>query len=456
MGHLHGVAGDQNVTPPRPWRRAALWLAFLGSFFFVTYGFANWLAGRRSDVGAIVFAWEHHIPYLPWTLVPYWSIDLFYVASLFVCATHRELDTHARRLLVAQIIAVVCFVLFPLRQTFMRPETTGLYGWMLDALLAFDKPFNQAPALHIALLVVLWVLYEQHLRGILRWLLHTWFVLIGLSVLTTFQHHFIDIPTGLWTGLLCIWLFPDHAKPLLATMSLTRDARRRQLALRYFAGAALFAAAAAYLGGWTLWLWWIAGALLLVALIYACLDAAAFQKDAAGRMPLPVLLLFAPYLIGAWLNSRWWTRHTAPASVVTPRVWIGRLPAHARDLPPGVHALVDLCAELPCRAVPAHYAHIPALDLVPLSARQLADAAQHISRAAADGPVLVCCALGYSRSAAAVAAWLIVSGQAADASEAEARVRTARPQVVFNEAQRAALAQLARQPDRAEKTRTGL
>ena len=57
------------------------------------------------------------------------------------------------RLLTAQIVAVACFILFPLRFTFVRPEATGLAGLLFAALASFDKPFNQAPSLHIALLV---------------------------------------------------------------------------------------------------------------------------------------------------------------------------------------------------------------------------------------------------------------------------------------------------------------
>src|SRR5688572_31751124 len=85
------------VSEARPWRRAAAWLAFLGPFFLASYGFANWLASRRAEVGAIVFDWEAGIPFLPWTIVPYWSIDLLYALSLFVCASRRELDVHAGR-----------------------------------------------------------------------------------------------------------------------------------------------------------------------------------------------------------------------------------------------------------------------------------------------------------------------------------------------------------------------
>jgi hypothetical protein len=129
----------------RPWKRAIAWLAFLGPFFFATYGLATWSASRRSDVGAVVFDWERHVPFAPWTIVPYWTIDAFYAISLFVCTSVRELDAHAKRLLTAQIVAVACFLAFPLRFTFTRPPADGVYGALFEVLGRFDEPFNQAP-----------------------------------------------------------------------------------------------------------------------------------------------------------------------------------------------------------------------------------------------------------------------------------------------------------------------
>ena len=431
------------AAPDRPWRRAALWLLFLGPFFLITYGFANWLASRRSDVGAIVFEWEQHIPFWAWSIVPYWSIDVFYIASLFICTTQRELDTHARRLIAAQVIAVGCFILFPLRQTSVRPDTDGIYGLMFDALASFDQPFNQAPALHIALLVILWLPLAQRTRGPWRWLLHAWFALIGVSVLTTFQHHFIDVPTGLLAGWLCAWLFPQDRPSTLAQFAPTSDQRRRVLGLRYFACALATAALALAFGGWALWLLWISVPLTMIGVVYSFLNEDAFQKQSDGSLSLASWWLLAPYLVGAWINSRWWTRHAPASTLVAPGVWLGRIPGKG-ELPPDTRTVIDLCAELPCLAISPDYLPLPALDLVPLDASHLARAAQAIDDALRKGPVLVCCALGFSRSAAAVVAWLIASGRAADASAAAAQILEVRPHAVLTPRQLAALDQYAR------------
>ena len=106
---------------------------------------------------------------------------------------------------------------------------------------------------------------------------------------------------------------------------------------------------------------------------------------------------------------------------------------------------MDLCAELPCNLHGRAYATVPALDLVPMNTAVLERAARAIDSAMAHGPVLVCCALGYSRSAAAAAAWLIVHGLAASAVAAVSLIRAARPQIVLGKEQLRALDALAAQ-----------
>lgn len=157
------AAGHAADRDGRPWGMAALALLLLGPLFFGSYGLATWAASQRAHVGVVAFGWERRIPLLPWTIIPYWSIDLLYGLSLFLCATRAELGAHVRRLLTVQMVAVTCFLLVPLRFSFVRPPLDGVPGWLFGVLTGFDKPFNQAPSLHIALLVVLWAFYARHL-----------------------------------------------------------------------------------------------------------------------------------------------------------------------------------------------------------------------------------------------------------------------------------------------------
>ena len=420
------------------WKRGVLWLLLLGPLFFASYGFANWFSGQRDDVGSLVFAWEPQIPLWPWSIVPYWSIDLLYGLSFLLPACRREMDRHALRLLAAQVICVACFLLWPLRFTFERPALDGTFGLMFDVLMGFDKPFNQAPSLHITLLVIIWAMFANHTRGLFwRGLLHGWMALIGISVLTTWQHHFIDVPTGLLAGFLCLWLLPLQGDTPLKQIRLASDPRRWRLALRYGLGATLSAVLAVRLGGAWLWLFWPAVALALVALNYLLFGASGFQKHANGRLSPAATALLAPYLLGAWINSRLWTlRQPAPSQVVE-GIDLGRLPA-ASDLD-GYVALVDLCAELPLLHTPQHYCSLPSLDLVAPDALTCQRAAEAIERLRQKGPLLVCCALGYSRSATAVAAWLLHSGRCQSVESAVALIRQARPQIVLGPQHLAAL-----------------
>lgn len=116
---------EQMVTTeaPRPWRAAIAWMALvLGPGFFLVYGVCNELTSLRTEVGSFFFEWERHIPVLPWTIVPYWSLDVLYACSVLLCRSRLELDRHALRIVTAVLLSAVGFLLFPLRFAFPRPE----------------------------------------------------------------------------------------------------------------------------------------------------------------------------------------------------------------------------------------------------------------------------------------------------------------------------------------------
>lgn len=198
--------GTENRRDQRTF--ALQWFLLLGTAYTTSYWLSNRLTHLRADIGTTVFAWERSIPFVEWTIVPYLSIVLFFVVSFFVGQHERDyrdaLLRHVVRLALVLIVSLVCFALMPLRFTFERPETTGLIGWLFEALHDFDMPYNRAPSLHIGVLVLLWARLSPWLLGWHRVALALWFLLIAASVLTTYQHHVIDVLGGLVAGCGCL------------------------------------------------------------------------------------------------------------------------------------------------------------------------------------------------------------------------------------------------------------
>lgn len=417
MGDLHRLRG---ATGGYVRTRATLWLLVLGPFFFLSYGLADWITAQRPNVPSLAFGWEHGIPFVAWTIVPYWSTDLLYAASLFLCRTRHELNTHAKRLLAVQMFSVAVFLLYPLRFSFSRPAVTGLFGGMFDSLMAFDQPFNQAPSLHLGIGAILWVRYSANLSGLRRILVRAWLILAGMSTLTTYQHHFIDLPTGILAGAIAIGLFPMEPN------------RARQLSAAYLAASLLLAVAGARSGGWNRLLLWPACALLVPAAAYATRRPALFGKENPA-----MTLLLAPYLAGAWLNSR--LGHEPAMQHVVGEVWIGRVAGRSRYEREGFRSAVDVTAEFPARPRELHYRSVPMLDLIPPTAAQLSSGVRAIEELEHLRPTVVYCALGYSRSAAVVAAWLVQSGHATSAAEAIGLIRERRHRVALDRAHESAI-----------------
>ena len=63
-----------------------------------------------------------------------------------------------------------------------------------------------------------------------------------------------------------------------------------------------------------------------------------------------------------------------------------------------------------------------------------------VDELAGERPTLLCCALGYGRSATVAAAWLLASGRAADLDEAIDQIRRVRPGIALSPSHRRELA----------------
>ena len=148
-------------------------------------------------------------------ILPYMSIDLFFVAAPFLCRSERALRIFSRRVMFAIVVSGVCFLLFPLRFAFPRPHADGRLGAIFDWFRGMDAPYNLLPSLHAALMVILADVYLRHTRGFVRAGIIAWFALIAVSPVLTYQHHLIDIAGGFVLAAFCFLIFrdPDFSSP---------------------------------------------------------------------------------------------------------------------------------------------------------------------------------------------------------------------------------------------------
>ncbi len=419
----------------RPWAAAAGTAAATSLLFLVLYHACNQLTRVRPDVGVWAFGWETHWPVVPAMIVPYWSIDLLFVAAPFLAATAADVAWLRRRLTAVIVGGALGFLLVPLRFAFPRPEIDGVFAPWFAALYGFDAPHNLFPSLHIALRTVLAVWYVRRTTGGLRWALHGWFFLIGVSTLLTWQHHLVDVAGGFWLAAIVLHLARDEPAPA--------EGRNPKMAWAYGLGAVACTQIARLTWPWGLVAIWPAFSLGAAAWAYA--GGAWLYRKNDGRLAPATKWLMGPMLAGQWLSWRWYARQAQPWDALAPGVWIGRRLTEAEAaaaVRAGVTAVLDLSSEFsaPASFLACRYRHLAVPDLTAPTSAQLDAAADFVAEAKRNGIVYIHCKAGYSRTAAAAGAWLLRSGAVADADAACRRLAEVRPAIVIRPEIRRALA----------------
>ncbi len=433
MGYLQRIAG-----PGAPLRRQQVAAAAgLSLLFMVVYGATNQLASLRTDLGTIGLPWEPKvIPFVPIFIIPYMSIDLFFVGAPFLCASRAELRVFSYRIAAAILIVGAFFLFMPLTFASARPVPDGWTAPIFRFLHGFDQPHNLFPSLHITLRTILAYTYARHTRGPLRGILHFWFFLIGLSTLLTYQHHLLDVYGGFLLAVVVFHLYREEATP-------AERSTNPRIGGYYATGALAVLALTVLTYPLGLLLLWPATALGFMAAGYFRFGGAIYRKH-DGRLSFPARLLFAPVLLGQYLSLLYYRRQCNDWDEVAPNVVIGRVLSDVearRAVDSGITAVLDLTSEFeearPFRELP--YLNLPILDLTPPTQSQIDQAATFIAEQCARGKVYVHCKIGYSRSVAAVGAYLLRSGQASSVLEAIDAIRQSRPSIVARPEVRRAL-----------------
>ncbi len=433
MGNVHGVGGPSR-WPLMP--RAARTSVLLSLLFVIVYGSTNWLTAQRpaADVQTWCFAWEaRFVPYVPWLIVPYMSMDLFFFFAAFLCRDKRELRVFARRVTFAILVAAIFFLLMPLKTAWpARPRVGGCFGdfveTSLNAPFLMEYPHNLFPSLHIALCLLVANAYARHTRAIVRVLSHVWFALIGVSTILTWQHHVVDLAGGLLLSAFAFYLFRESAVqlPVMANF---------RIGCYYAAGCAGILALAWTVRPWGAFLLWPVLGLGIVAAAYFGLGPGIFRKT-GGRLPLSVRVVLAPVLFGQYVSLIYYRRQGRAWDEIAPGLLVGcRLTETeaAAAVQQGVTAVLDLTAEFSAPATfrSLRYYNLPILDLTRPTPDQLRKAVRFLADEIAKGTVYLHCKIGYSRSAAVAGAYLLASRQVTTVEEAIVRLREARPAIVI-------------------------
>ncbi len=409
------------------------WALGLGGLFFLAYGGTNYVSAGLEGLPSLYMPWEREIPFIDWMIIPYMSLDVFFVASLFLTVDRRELLGHAGRILMALIVSCALFLIYPMQFGFTRPDTSGLYGWLFTVLAA-DLPYNQCPSLHVSFSLICWPLVRRMSTGWGRRILAPWFVLIVASTLTVYQHHFIDVIAGVIVGLLTM-----HTIPLKDGASATRDRQSLRLTVRYTMASSALIALAAMSRGWAWLLLHPALSLALVASAYAS-GRADFLQKRHGRYCAVIWILFAPYLLGTHAVWHYYRRNIPAWNRLEDGIFFGRRVSRSESIrlkENRIRAVLDLSPEVSESGEwgDVDYFHLPMLDFASPDMKTIYSAVEFIKRHRTG--VYIHCSLGLSRSVLVVAALLISEGMSHP--DAIARVADVRSGILVGQYARTAL-----------------
>lgn len=188
------------------------------------YNGAQLIAGgwRHYD---ITLSWEERIPFQPWTILIYFGAFLFWIGLYVYCASQEKAKAH--RLLCADFLGkAVCLVFFLLLPTTnVRPEIvgSGIFDQLMRFLYWIDAPSNLFPSIHclVSWLCFIGVRKDKKRSVPFKLLVLAGAVAICLSTLTTKQHVFWDVLSGVVLAELAYWV--AGLKPVLNTYSKLAD-----------------------------------------------------------------------------------------------------------------------------------------------------------------------------------------------------------------------------------------
>lgn len=382
--------------------RDKLYALMLCSIIFtLVYNYSAWHISKLENVSSFVFDFEKFIPFLPWTIIPYMTSGIFFCAAFFFCTTREQLTVLTKKMLFVTIISGICFLLFPLQFSLAKPEINNhVLGIPFYFLKVFDSPFNQAPSLHIAYAFIFWSVFRNVKRGRIFLMIVLFF--LGISTLTTYQHHVIDVVTGAILAHLCFIIFPYRKNDF--------EYRNFQVANYYFLLGWIFTLMALFLYQFAenmgFILLWPALMTILIGYYYQK-NTIYFLKDKSGNISFFKKTFYSPYLLMYWLFWKFLRKNRKPIEIV-PNIYISSklspkdLLHFEVDENTWVYDLSVEMEETQQLKENTKYRCVPFLDIGSLDMGEIhkliTEIYHHYHHLPKNGKILIHCTMGFTRS----------------------------------------------------------
>ena len=159
------------------------------------------------------------IPFMGWTFLIYISLYLYYPAAAWFGRENderiREMFAFYQSLFTMTWAVFLVFIIFP-TEIYIREDIPnsvlngeGFWGfWYNDMLHKADHPYNAWPSLHVtqSLMIVMLMRHWKIVEGWKEVVVWIAWILLCVSVMTTKQHFFFDLITGIVAGVIC-WYY---------------------------------------------------------------------------------------------------------------------------------------------------------------------------------------------------------------------------------------------------------
>ena len=183
---------------------------FISIFFVILYKGAEFYAYTVDNVPSYFMDWERNIPFLPIFMLPYMTTQVFFLATIFLEKNESSLKLLIKRAAFLIAVSTALFVIFPMKFYFPKPEVDNqILKSFFYILGKIDSSFNQCPSLHVSFAFLSAEVYCREVKSkFLKSFFGIWGLLLAISVLFVYQHHFIDFVGGTLIFLITCIIFP--------------------------------------------------------------------------------------------------------------------------------------------------------------------------------------------------------------------------------------------------------